>query len=317
MAGVAGRGIELNVVNDVVDRVDNLQKVSTGQRQRIVCGIGQVGEIDRIAVYEVHNGAGDAPGGAEIELAADTGETQHAASGDRTGDELPLITDIASLLPQMLNSPLSYPEALAELWMGDHKVDLDILRDHYLKRAQQLGAVELGARWFTDKMPLNETHLGLIALLFPQSPLIHVVRHPLDVVLSTFSNSLTHGFLCATGLQSAARHYVLVVDSVEHYRSEMALRYLPVRYENIVDDQEHSVRRMLDFIGAPFDDACLRFHENRRYARTASYAQVTETLYNRSRYRHRHYRKQLEPLVELLGPVIGRLGYEVAWAEPA
>ena len=46
-------------------------------------------------------------------------------------------------------------------------------------------------------MPLNETHLGLIALLFPEAPLIHVLRHPLDIMLSAFSNQLTHGFYCA------------------------------------------------------------------------------------------------------------------------
>ena len=91
----------------------------------------------------------------------------------------------------------------------------------------------------------------------------------------------------------------------------MTLRYLPIRYEDIVDDQEDSVRRMLDFIGEPFDESCLKFHENRRYARTASYAQVTERLYDRSRYRHRHYLKQLEPAIAILEPAIRRLGYPI------
>ena len=89
----------------------------------------------------------------------------------------------------------------------------------------------------------------------------------------------------------------------------MTLRYLPLRYEDIVDDQEVAVRRMLDFIGEPFDKSCLAFHENRRYARTASYAQVTERLYGRSRYRYRHYLKQLEPAIAILEPIINRLGY--------
>jgi hypothetical protein len=76
-----------------------------------------------------------------------------------------------------------------------------------------------------------------------------------------------------------------------------------------VDDPESSVRRMLDFIGEPFDEGCLRFHENRRFARTASYAQVTEKLYARSRFRYRHYLPQLEPVVPILRPIIERLGY--------
>lgn len=227
------------------------------------------------------------------------------------GDELPLVNEIAEALPRMLNSPLGYPEALAELWMGDRVHGLDELRDYYLDHVRRLGIVEPGAAWFTDKMPLNEAHLGLIALIFPRSPLIHVVRHPLDVVLSTFSNHLTHGFYCSYALETAARHYRLTMELVEHYRTEMALHYLPVRYEDIVDEQEEAVRRMLDFIGEPFDERCLAFEENRRYARTASYAQVTERLYDRSRYRYRHYRKQLEPIVPILEPVITRLGYSV------
>jgi len=225
------------------------------------------------------------------------------------GDELPFVNEITDAMVRVLNSPLAYPEALAELWMGDRRHGLDELRDYYLERVRQLEIVEEGAAWFTDKMPLNETHLGLIALMFPRSPMIHVMRHPLDIVLSTFSNHLTHGFYCSYALETAARHFALTMELVEHYRGQMTLRYLPIRYEDIVDDQEAATRRMLDFIGEPFDERCLAFHENRRYARTASYAQVTEKLYDRSRYRYRHYLKQMEPAIAILEPVIKRLGY--------
>jgi hypothetical protein len=209
----------------------------------------------------------------------------------------------------MLNSPLAYPEAFADLWLGDQAEGLDNLRDYYLQRARQLGATRKGASLFTDKMPLNETHLGLIGLIFPQAPIIHLLRHPLDVVLSVFSNQLTHGFYCAYDLVTIARHYVLVMDLVAHYRREMKLRYLAVRYEDIVADQEPNVRKMLAHVGAPFERRCLDFHENRRYARTASYAQVTEKLYDRSRYRYRAYREELAPVIPILEPTIFALGY--------
>jgi tetratricopeptide (TPR) repeat protein len=227
------------------------------------------------------------------------------------GDELPFINEITDSMVRTLNSPMGYPEAMAELWMGDRRYGLDELRDRYLEQVRRLDIVEPGAAWFTDKMPLNETHLGLIALVFPQAPIIHVVRHPLDIVLSVFSNNLTHGFQCAFALETVALHYQRTMELVEHYRAALTLRYLPIRYEDIVDDQEGSTRRLLDFIGEPFDDACLSFHENQRYARTASYAQVTEPLYDRSRYRYRHYVKQLQPAIDILEPVIERLGYGI------
>jgi hypothetical protein len=227
------------------------------------------------------------------------------------GDELPLINDLTGLMPRMLASPLGYPEALAELWMGDQREGLDNLRDYYLQKAAQMGILTPEAVWFTDKMPLNETHLGLIALLFPESPLIHVIRHPLDIMVSAVSNHFTHGFFCASALETAALHYVRIMDLVQKYRSEMAIRYLPVRYEDMVTDQEATVRSVLDFVGEAFDAKCLRFHENQRYARTASYAQVTERLYDRSRFRYRHYRKHLEPVIPILLPHIERLGYTV------
>jgi len=227
------------------------------------------------------------------------------------GDELPMINDITGLMPRMLNSPLAYPEALADLWMGDQRDGLDNLRDYYLQRARHLGVIEPRSHWFTDKMPLNETHLGLIGLMFPEAPIIHVLRHPLDVVLSVFSNHLTHGFYCANALEPIARHYALIAALVEHYRIEMTLKYLPIRYEDVVDDQEAGVRRMLSFVGAKFDKACLEFHKNARYARTASYAQVTEKLYDSSRCRYRKYLAHLRPVLPILEPVIARLGYTV------
>ncbi len=227
------------------------------------------------------------------------------------GDELPVIQEISQIMPRLLGSPLTYPEALAELWMADQREGLDTLRDVYLQKVRQLGVMRPGAAWFTDKMPLNETHLGLIALLFPAAPLLHVLRHPLDIMVSAFSNHFTHGFFCASALETAATHYARVAELVAHYRAEMPLRYRPIRYEDIVARQAESVAAMLDFVGEAFDPACLTFHHNRRYARTASYAQVTEPLYDHSVGRWRQYRRQLEPVIPILAPSMERLGYEL------
>jgi Flp pilus assembly protein TadD len=227
------------------------------------------------------------------------------------GDELPFVNELSEAIPRLFGSPLPYPEALAELWMGDNRRGLETLRDMYLQKAEMRGIVAPDRAWFTDKMPLNETHVGLISLMFPRSPLIHVLRHPLDVVLSVFSHHLTHGYFCAYALETIAQHYVLTMDLVQHYRAQMTLRYLPVRYEDMIDDMSGSVRRMLTFVGETFDERCVRFQDNRRLPLTPSYAQVTEGLYDRSRFRYRRYLRQLESVTAILRPVMDRLGYSL------
>jgi tetratricopeptide (TPR) repeat protein len=225
------------------------------------------------------------------------------------GDELVFINQLTHIGQRWLTSPRSYPEFLADLWMGDNQLVPNQFRDYYLNRSEQLGVFEEGARFFTDKMPLNETHLGLIHLLFPQSPIIYVRRHPLDILISNFSNFLTHGFQQAFDLKTSASHYAMIDDLVEHYRRELDLNFLEVRYEDLVADQEKHVREILSFIGVEFDPRCLSFEDNQRYARTASYAQVTEKLYGSSVYRHKHYRQHLDEAVAILKPTLDRLGY--------
>ena len=225
------------------------------------------------------------------------------------GDELPFVNEFADTLPQLFGSPLLYPEALSELWMGDKRRGLDTLRDAYLQKAELWGFIRPGSTYFTDKMPLNEMHLGLISLIFPGAPLIHVIRHPLDVVLSVYAHHLTHGYFCAYALETIARHYALVMDLVQHYRAQLALRYLPVRYEDMVADMPGNVRRMLEFVGESFDERCVNFHDNPRVPQTPSYAQVKQKLNGQARFRYRHYREQLEPVIPILKPIMDRLGY--------
>jgi Sulfotransferase family len=225
------------------------------------------------------------------------------------GDELVFINQIAHTAQRWLNSPRSYPVCLADLWIGDNQHVPNQFRDYYLNSAQQLGLLEKGARFFTDKMPLNETHLGLIHIVFPESPIIYVRRHPLDILISNFSNYLTHGFQQAFDLKTSATHYAMIDDLLDHYQRELDLNFLEVRYEDLVADQEKHVREMLSFIGVEFDPRCLAFEKNQRYARTASYAQVTEKLYGSSVYRYKHYRQHLDEAVEILKPVMERHGY--------
>lgn len=228
------------------------------------------------------------------------------------GDELDYVWRMTQLAPHLSGSPQqSYPECLGNLATPVQRRALDKFRSYYLCNVELRRIVEKGKGRFTDKMPLNETHLGLIHLAFPRAPIVHLIRHPLDVVLSTYFNDLTHGGNCSYDLTNAARHYALIFDLIQHYRSQLDLRYLALRYEDVVDDPEPRVRELLDFLGEPWDERCLAFHENQRYARTASYAQVTEKLYTRSLFRYRNYRRQVEAILPILEPAIEALGYTV------
>jgi Flp pilus assembly protein TadD len=225
------------------------------------------------------------------------------------GDELTFISDLTRIIPRWIASPNPFPGCLTDLWMGDNRLAPNQFRDYYLRRSHEQGIFEDGARFFTDKMPLNETHIGLIHILFPHAPIIHVRRHPLDILTSNFSNFLTHGFNQSFDVKTIAQHYALIDGLVENYKEQLDLNYLEIRYEDLVANQEKHVRRMLEFVGVEFDPRCLSFHENQRYARTASYAQVTEKLYDKSIYRYRHYRKYLDHAVAILRPTLSRLGY--------
>jgi len=225
------------------------------------------------------------------------------------GDELDYLHRLTALAPHLCGSAQAYPECLDELAQTGRGGAIEKFRSYYVCNAELRRIVEKGKSRFTDKMPLNEINLGLIHLVFPSAPIVHLVRHPLDVVLSTFFTDLTHGGNCSYELETAARHYALVFDLIEHYRRELNLNYLAIRYEDMVDAPECHVRQLLDFIGEPYDERCLTFHENQRTARTASYAQVSEKIHTRSRFRYRHYLNHLEPVIPILMPAIERLGY--------
>lgn len=227
------------------------------------------------------------------------------------GGELVLAQRMTEFAGQWLESRAPYPDCLADLALPGKWQALQGFRNYYLNEVRNLAILDPGVRRFTDKMPLNEVHLGLLSLVFPEAPIVHLIRHPLDILVSCYCNELHHGDHFATDLMLAARHYVLVMDLVEHYRRELDLRYLPLRYEDVVNDVEAQARRLVEFVGEAWDPRCAAFHENRRKALTASYEQVTEKVYTRSVYRYRHYREQLRDVIPVIAPVAERLGYAI------
>jgi len=228
------------------------------------------------------------------------------------GDELSgllLIEEYAAA--QVIQNLEPYPACLAAVPQAGKQDTLAKLRDFYLHIAAESQAIDPAKPYFTDKMPLNENHMGLIRLLFPAAPIVHVIRHPLDIVLSCYTNQLYHGGGCALSLDTLAFHLVETWKLVDHYLAELDLRYTRIRYEDLLNDPEGEMRRVLSFIGESWDPRCLDFHKSNRIARTASYAQINQPLYRSSQERWRAYHKHLQPVIPVLAPLVEKLGYRL------
>jgi tetratricopeptide (TPR) repeat protein len=225
------------------------------------------------------------------------------------GGELPFVGDLSKLAGELFRGPERYPENLAYSWMADNHYSATLFRDYYLAHAEQYGLLKGDHGFFTDKMPFNEIYLPLLRMAFPQAKIVRVVRNPLDVCVSMLSNNMTHGFHCGYRIEDIIHHLAAVSDLVEHYAREFELGAYVLRYESLVADQAAQTRKLLAHLDLPFEKACLNFHENRRYAPTPSYAQVTERLNDRSIGRHKNYSQQLKPYEVRLQRMMSAYGY--------
>lgn len=169
----------------------------------------------------------------------------------------------------------------------------------YLEHLRLLGR---GAQRVTDKMPGNVFQLGLIAALFPRARVILCRRDPRDTCLSCYFQWFPSSRLLYTyDLADCGRQVLETERITSHWLKVLPLRMLEVQYEELVADQEGQSRRLIEFLGLPWDPACLQFHKTKRTVTTASVWQVRQPMYSRSVGRWRNYERHLGPLLEVLG----------------
>jgi tetratricopeptide (TPR) repeat protein len=151
-----------------------------------------------------------------------------------------------------------------------------------------------------DKMPTNFAFLGVIHALFPLARIIHLQRHPLDTCLSIYCQNFDAAITYANDLADLAHYYREYQRLMQHWRVLLpADVMLEVPYEGLVSDQESWSRRMIEFIGLPWNPACLEFHRVRRTVLTASKWQVRQKINSTAVGRWRNYAKDLGPLRDL------------------
>ena len=160
------------------------------------------------------------------------------------------------------------------------------------------------APFFIDKMPNNFFHIGLIKLILPNAKVIDARRHPMACCFSGFKQLFGEGQEFSYGLEDIGNYYRQYISLMDHWDKVLPGFVLRVQHEDVVEDLETQVRRILDFCGLPFEQACLDFHKTERSVRTPSAEQVRQPIYKTGLDQWRNFEEHLQPLIDALGPEV-------------
>ena len=209
--------------------------------------------------------------------------------------ELP---DIGYLAARLDGRTSAYPECLT----GLEPAALAALGEEYLARTRIQRRA--GRPLFIDKMPNNFRHVGFIHLILPNAKIIDARRHPLSTCFSAFKQHFAQGQGFSYDLGDLGRYYRDYVELMAHFDAVLPGRVHRVIYEDLVEDTEGEVRRLLDYCGLAFESGCLEFHRNERAVRTVSSEQVRRPIFREGLEQWRRFEPWLDPLKEALGPAL-------------
>ncbi|WP_434721840.1 tetratricopeptide repeat-containing sulfotransferase family protein [Mesorhizobium sp. RIZ17] len=152
-----------------------------------------------------------------------------------------------------------------------------------------------------DKMPHNFELIGLICLLFPNARIIHCRRDAIDNCISCFVLQFSDGHNYSADLQTLGLYYREYDRLMRHWDRIFPGRIFENRYETLIENQEEQSRRLIDYLGLSWDDACLRFFDKDRSVNTYSRWQVRQPIYKSSVKRWKNYESEIQPLIDALG----------------
>jgi tetratricopeptide (TPR) repeat protein len=209
------------------------------------------------------------------------------------------LADIPRLVQELqgrenADSAPRYPAVLADL----HADALRQLGEKYLHDTRVYRA---GKPRFIDKMPNNFRHIGLIHLILPNAKIIDARRDPMACCFSNFKQLFASGQQFTYSIEDIARYYRMYVELMAHWDSAIPGKILRVQYEDVVDDLDANVRRMLEFCELDFEPACVSYFKTERTVHTASSEQVRLPIYREGKDQWRHYAPWLKPMQDALG----------------
>ncbi len=192
-----------------------------------------------------------------------------------------------------------YPAALADLTAEDcARLGAAYLADTRVHRTDR--------PFFIDKMPNNFRHIGLIHLMLPNAKIIDARREPMSCCFSNLKQLFAQGQEFTYSVDDIARYYRTYLELMRHWDEVLPGRVLRVQHEDVIDDLEGSVRRLLDYCGLPFEAACVEFHKTRRSVRTPSSEQVRQPIFRDGLDQWRAYEPWLGGLKAALGDAVDR-----------
>ena len=184
----------------------------------------------------------------------------------------------------------------------------DMLPEQYLELGQRYLEASLRYRgdrpFFTDKMPNNFASVGLIQLILPNAKIINARRHPLDSCMGTLKQLFYKGQSFSYDLLELGEYYLQYDRLMKYWHELLPGKVLDVQYENMVAFQEEETRRLISHCELDWEDACLAFYKTDRAVNTASSEQVRQPIYSKSVNSWRRFEKELQPLIEILEPLL-------------
>ena len=185
------------------------------------------------------------------------------------------------------------PMSRQDLVAGSARVDFAALGRDYLQRTRSVAG---DTPCFIDKMPLNYLYCGIIQRALPNARIVHLTRHPLAVCYAMYKTLFDEGYPFSYDLEEIGRYYLSYRKLMDHWHATLPGAIHDLNYEQLVADPAGESRRLLEFCGLPWEDACLDFHRNPAPSTTASATQVRQPIYDSSVAQWRHYASHLEGL---------------------
>ncbi|MBL8790967.1 MAG: sulfotransferase, partial [Rhizobiales bacterium] len=214
--------------------------------------------------------------------------------------ELENLGRLARLLKQQCDAA-GTPDALAA---AARNGELRKLADEGLQCMRAL-AGRPAAR-IVEKMPHHFMTVGFFALFYPKARFVHCLRNPFDTFISSYQNQLSHHHAYSYTQEGFVREYLAHVRLMEFWKSLIPERILTLPYEGLAAAPAEWAPRIIEFVGLPWHEDCLRFFEKGGTVKTFSAQQVRNPVYSSSVERWRAYETQLQPLVRMLSEA----GYE-------